>query len=984
MTAPPIFISPHVIERIENGSFIPARRSKPSPAQKERRNVLSPLTVTKRCIRYEPNVFTHRRPLILKLARSLNQPETKIVLVGGAQGCGKTSLARGLIELMGSHNEQLLWFDVNRHSDFEEIIQFLIHYITYVCDPQSQNARPTGTSSTFAEKTEEDPLKRLEQLIVQVSEMPLLLVLDNVEYIVDPELRFNSYPFKEMLNFLLTFPNIKMVLIGERLPHADMSPNQEGVSDIHLEGLPQAETVNFLESVNPKTAPPQADPAVLENMLSPQGATPALQALWQKTEGQPWLLKIIQHLNSQTNLDFVTLNRLLQNTPAQTTSTSNGQEPTTLSTLISLIYQRLPDQQRRLFQVMAFLRHPVDPASLLALTGICFPVLGKARLEKATLQDILEHSLLRDLLKISYPPQEVLEHIRKRHSTVASTDAMAAEAHHQKFSPWYELYHKVKQIIYSSLPAKERERLHGVLQDFYRQEKTQEPERRILKIKNRALLAEAKYHSNAARERKPAASGGLITSIDEPPLSAKTYLAGFKQPGSPASRALTLSDYKNINLPDTFPGPGPDIRPDEAPAATPEESPSFLHLLRESSHKPFLQQELDELGLSDEEKRLLQQQKSLGEMLQAEANTPDPRIPKQPDGLPEPPPSASMATPSLETFSALTSVQVEDEQEKAIQSRLASAVAAQNHSLIAKELIELARYRANLGRYDSAGPCLQKALSLKSNASGELIAEAYRLNGIVNKNTYHHNTALASLLKAAEQIRKLMYEDDTVEAVWLGRLAQVYQDLGEIYAYRQQFPQAIEAFQQALRWYQSSDNPSGQAEIYFQLAGAHDDQGDLDAAISAYHKALSLDEALGNPLSAAAALTNLSLLYQDKRQWPSAQECLEKALKYDQASQNTEGQFNTLERLCKLQRYLKNWPQAERYAQQGLSLSIQNRSALWQAHFYTQLGQLYESQGQWGQALHNFQLALSSGDNTLADESLRWLSNKVQEIRAKG
>ncbi|WP_303674882.1 tetratricopeptide repeat protein [Vampirovibrio chlorellavorus] len=977
MTAPPIFISPGVIERIENGSFIPSRRAKPSSAPQERRNVLSPLTVTKRCIRYEPHVFTHRKPLILKLARALNQAETKIVLVGGPQGCGKTSLVRGLIELMGSHNEQLLWFDVNRHSDFEEIIQFLIHYITYVCDAQTHTGQPTSPSNALPEKAGDDPLKRLEKLIVQVSGMPLLLVLDNVEYIVDPELRFNSYPFKEMLNFLLTFPNIKMVLIGERLPHADMSPNQEGVSDIHLEGLPQAETVTFLESLNPKPEALQTDAAVLENMLAPQTALKPLQGLWQKTEGQPWLLQIIQHLNRQTNLDFATLNRLLENTLEQTQSVPTGQEPTTLSTLISLIYQRLPDQQRRLFQVMAFLRHPVDPASLLALTGLCFPVLGPTRLEKSALQYILEHSLLRDLLKISYPPQEVLEHIRKRHHLETGNNATVAEAHHKKFSPWYELYHRVRLIIYSSLPAGERERLHGVLQDFYRQERTQEPEHRILKIKNRALLAEAKYHSNAARERKTASTGGLISGMDEPPLSTKTYLAGFKQPVGPVDRPLTLSDYKNINLPEPVAGAGSE----ETPTPTPEEAHSFLHLLRESSQKPFLPQELDELGLSDEEKRLLQQHKSLGELLQAEVAASEALSPNPPGPLtpPEPVPTAPG-----DVLSAVASVQAEDEQEKIIQSRLASAVAAQNHSLIAQELIELARYRASHGRYESAGSCLQKALSLKGSVPKDVMAEAYRLNGTVNKQTYHHNSALSNLLKAAEQIRKLMYEDDTVDAVWLGRLGQVYQDLGEIYAYRKQSPQAIEAFQHALRWYQSADNPSGQAEIHFQLAGVHDDQGDLDAAIEAYQKALSLDEALGNPLSAAATLTNLSLLYQDKQQWSSAQECLQKALKFDQDSQNTEGQFNTLERLCKLQRHLKNWPQAQRYAQQGLSLSIQNRSALWQAQFYTQLGQLCESQGQWAQAIQNFQLALSSGANTLADESLRWLSKKVHELHGKG
>ena len=224
------FISAAILERIEQGSFVPARQSKPAGASldkagADRRNELSPLAVTKRCIRYEPNVFFHRQPMILALARALNEPARKIVLVGGPQGSGKTSLVRGVIELMGSRNEQLLWFDVTRHTDFEEIIQFLIQYITYVCALEGE-AQPAGEDAG-SKADEVEPLRRLEKLINQVSGMPLLLVLDNVEYIVDEALRFNSYPFKEMLNFLLAFPNIKMVLIGERLPYADMSPNQE-------------------------------------------------------------------------------------------------------------------------------------------------------------------------------------------------------------------------------------------------------------------------------------------------------------------------------------------------------------------------------------------------------------------------------------------------------------------------------------------------------------------------------------------------------------------------------------------------------------------------------------------------------------------------------------------------------------------------------------------------------------------------------------
>lgn len=54
--------------------------------------------------------------------------------------------------------------------------------------------------------------------------MPLLIVLDNMEYVVDSQLRLHSATFKSLLNFLLQFDNIKMLMAGERLPYADLAP----------------------------------------------------------------------------------------------------------------------------------------------------------------------------------------------------------------------------------------------------------------------------------------------------------------------------------------------------------------------------------------------------------------------------------------------------------------------------------------------------------------------------------------------------------------------------------------------------------------------------------------------------------------------------------------------------------------------------------------------------------------------------------------
>ncbi len=959
------FISAAILERIEQGSFVPARQSKPAgsmfdQAGGDRRNALSPLAVTKRCIRYEPNVFFHRQPLILSLARALNEPARKIVLVGGPQGSGKTSLVRGVIELMGSRNEQLLWFDVTRHTDFEEIIQFLIQYITYVC-AQGGEGQPLRESATSAGE-EAEPLRRLEKLINQVAEMPLLLVLDNVEYIVDEALRFNSYPFKEMLNFLLAFPNIKMVLIGERLPYADMSPNQEGVADLHLKGLEEDDACTWLHSR--KKAGEAADPAVLEQLVAPEAELAALRQLYFKTQGQPWLLKILFYLNHQAKLDFITLNRLLD-------SESRDQKTPPVAELVRYLYQRLPDQHRRVFQVLAFLRHPINSASLLTLVNLCYPVLGPSGLDLAALEDFLEHSLLKVVLKIIYPPQEVMGHIRNRRKR----ERVLGDS---KFKPWYELYHTVKRILYTSLGQPERERIHGVLQNVYLREKGLEPASRILKLKTRALIGEAKYHASAARERKP----GIVPDLSgEVGLIAPTSMSRSRMPGVP--QALTLDEYQAVQLP--MPSA---FHADEAETSL--EGPTFRELLAGSAEKMTREEYIAGLVLTEAEQAMLfpetaQHAVQLGkqEPIKPASNSDTEDAANTAEDAPLLDFQAQQERAFQHFTQTLLAEPEGDEREQQIRQRLAAAVAQQNKSVVARELVALGRYRAGHGRYESACQCLEKALSLKGESSKSVVAEIHQLLGSLHKETYHHNAAVGMLTKAAKEIRRLMYEDDTVSTEWLARLGKVYQDLGEIYAYRKQAQPAIEAFTQALRWYQSSDDNNRLAQVYFDLAGVYDQANEPEQAILFYQKALQKDELNGNKLSAASCLANLGALYRDAAQWKEASASFKRSLTLDQEMGNTEGQLNTLDALTGMYLQREALERADSTAKQGLALSLHENIAYWQSNFYMKLGQCLELQQDWRNALQQFYLARDSGEQALSQESLGWIAQKIEETAAK-
>ena len=779
---------------------------------------------------------------------------------------------------------------------------------------------------------------------------------------MDEALRFNSYPFKEMLNFLLAFPNIKMVLIGERLPYADMSPNQEGVADLHLKGLEETDACAWLQSR--KKAGEAADPAVLEQLVAPEAELTALRQLYFKTQGQPWLLKILFYLNHQAKLDFITLNRLLD-------SESRDQKAPPVAELVRYLYQRLPDQHRRVFQVLAFVRHPINAASLLTLVNLCYPVLGPSGLDVSALEDFLEHSLLKVVLKIIYPPQEVMGHIRNRRKR----ERVPGDS---KFKPWYELYHTVKRILYVSLGQPERDRIHGVLHNVYLREKGLEPASRILKLKTRALMGEAKYHASAARERKP---GTTADPSGEGGLAASSYMSRSRIPGAP--QPLTNEDFQAAPLPHSAAFLSDD-------AETSLEGPTFRELLAGAAETMTRDEYIASLVLSEAERAMLFPEEELDQAGAEQHNAViRPIVSSGPgDGITveEPPaldPEAQRAQAFQQFTQDLLAEPEGDAREQAIRQRLAAAVAQQNKSVVARELVALGRYRAGHGRYESACQCLEKALSLKGESNKSVVAEIHQLLGSLHKETYHHNAAVGMLTKAAVEIRRLMYEDDTVSTNWLARLGKVYQDLGEIYAYRKQAEPAIESFTQSLRWYQSADENNRLAQVYFDLASVYDQANDTEQAILHYQKALQKDEVNGNMLSAAACLANLGALYRDAGQWKEASASFKRSLSLDQEMGNTEGQLNTLDALTGMYLQREAWERADSTAKQGLALALKEKIAYWQANFYMKLGQCLELQQDWRNALQQFYLAKDSGEQALSQESLGWITQKIEETAAK-
>jgi hypothetical protein len=344
------FINEKILKRLIEGSFVPERRSNPGKTKlADRRDTISPLAVAKRCVRYEPQVFYQRKDLVLRVADHLNNSTKKMVLVTGQQGSGKTSLVRGVVELMGGGDEQLLWFDINIHTDFDEIIQFLIENITYICAALSIDEAPKeGVSPLKAGPLE--PMDQLEYHLRKVSHIPLLIVVDNIEYIVDPEYRIHSYSLKEFLNFLLSFPNIKMVLLGDRLPYADISVTEDIVTELKLYGLKETDGLQLLRSNIPQNGIEKEADFV-------QTCT----QLFRRTGGAPWQLRALNFWTQKKQIPVTELAAFLSK-PGISPADSFAQ----------FLQGHLTQEEQKVFTLLSFLRHPVDVRLLNALMRRCY------------------------------------------------------------------------------------------------------------------------------------------------------------------------------------------------------------------------------------------------------------------------------------------------------------------------------------------------------------------------------------------------------------------------------------------------------------------------------------------------------------------------------------------------------------------------------------------------------------------------------------
>lgn len=510
------FISQHVLARLEAGTFVAKRRASRAVTQtrqgntdsaRDRRQVVTPLAIAKRCIYFDTHVFSNRKTQLLGLAHQLNSPQNRLVRLSGPQGSGKTSLIRGVIEMMGGGPEQLMWLDVSLNTDGYQLAGHLLNYANTLLQ-QHDPSIPLYSASPDTHASGEflTVFHRLTATLSRMTTMPILVVLDNCEHLLNAQQQWRQHEFQTVLDALLSFPNISIIIVGDQLPLLDPKAESAdpGLYTLRVAGLSVDEITLLLQTLP------------VSSELSSQALA---ERLHEASRGHPWLMKALLVLAQQSE-EHLEAFLAHYTSPPQGTVTDAGkgilpnmshsgaaQELAPLiAHLVRGVLQWLSPAERLLIQTLTVLRHPVNPVALQHLMLTMAPGLAPIthNFSRDWIRQALEKTGCRPFLKKNYPPQEVLHYIQQREG---------AQQHNlPSFSPSFEAYRSVKRVILGAMRPEELRLIHHSLSVLYHQERTRMTPELLTECSQKFLLAEARYHHDCAQGIANSSGGGLQAS----------------------------------------------------------------------------------------------------------------------------------------------------------------------------------------------------------------------------------------------------------------------------------------------------------------------------------------------------------------------------------------------------------------------------------------------------------------------------------------
>lgn len=131
-------------------------------------------------------------------------------------------------------------------------------------------------------------------------------------------------------------------------------------------------------------------------------------------------------------------------------------------------------------------------------------------------------------------------------------------------------------------------------------------------------------------------------------------------------------------------------------------------------------------------------------------------------------------------------------------------------------------------------------------------------------------------------------------------LAMVWQNMGALYNYINDFDHALMVLQRALEYYQHENNTVGVAQVQLNIGTIWLKHKNLSRAEQASLQAETAFNTIGDTINLARVRHNLGMIYTQSRQWDEAERCFERALEQWKSHQDWRNYANTLGELAEM------------------------------------------------------------------------------------
>ncbi len=195
--------------------------------------------------------------------------------------------------------------------------------------------------------------------------------------------------------------------------------------------------------------------------------------------------------------------------------------------------------------------------------------------------------------------------------------------------------------------------------------------------------------------------------------------------------------------------------------------------------------------------------------------------------------------------------------------------------------------------------------------------------------------------------------------------------LGSVHSTSQDWPAAIEAYEQAIAAADVVTDLRRLSLMYGGLGAAYQEVGRLDQAAHYMQKALTLHETLNDRLSLARSENNLGLILLKRGDLDGAQAHVNRSLQLFEEAAVDNGKANVLLSLCELSHARSQLDDAGRFAGQALEVAERCAEAATAAESHMWLGRVAAARGDSGVVDAEFTVALGALEELGSSERLR-------------